>query len=655
MRNLLSLFKPSIRSLKSTLALYFIPISIVPTFSISYYAYKLFEENTKENIIRRAKAEREAIINEIDAMEGEMVNMAKIHSKQSRLVAAVRSQNNASIQGALDTLSFGAKANPLVAVRVYSVNGVFLGARKRKGAVDRIDYLSKDGLRRVKSSGETVDRFFSSESDGWVTITRLLLKDQNRLAGILEEEIHFGKSMLADLKDSRATDVVLVARDFKIFTGSLALSSAQLSQFATKSLQTQLAGVREPVELSIGDSRYSAFLFDLPAGKVKNWGYLGILLPMDAVDATLTKLKLAILYLTILLVSTALLAIMVVSNRLVRPIVYLVAAMKRVKTGRVEEIPPVDSTYEIEYLVRSFNDMTRNISVAKKTLETKLEELRDANQEIKNTQTTLVQSAKMISLGQIVAGVAHELNNPIAFIYSNMHHLSDYVQKIKTLVQNYRALKGKLPEAEKEKAEKLERDLDIDFILKDIEDLTQSCVEGANRTKEIVLGLRSFSRMDESDMRTADLHEGIRSTVKLLASDFKNRITVHEEFGDISSVECNLSQMNQIFMNLLSNAGHAISGMGEIWIRTRMNGEMVHIEIEDSGSGMDAMTMEKIFDPFFTTKKVGEGTGLGLSITYGLIQKHRGTIAVASSPGKGTRFTIQLPVKQPRVEGIQVA
>lgn len=451
--------------------------------------------------------------------------------------------------------------------------------------------------------------------------------------------------------------MVLVARDFKIFTGSLALSSAQLSQFATKSLQTQLAGVREPVELSIGGSRYAAFLFDLPAGKVKNWGYLGILLPMSAVDATLTKLKLAILYLTILLVSTALLAIMVVSNRLVRPIVYLVAAMKRVKTGRVEEIPPVDSTYEIEYLVRSFNDMTRNISVAKKTLEAKLEELKDANQEIKNTQTTLVQSAKMISLGQIVAGVAHELNNPIAFIYSNMHHLSDYVQKIKTLVQNYRALKGKLPDHEREKADQLERDLDIDFILKDIEDLTLSCVEGANRTKEIVLGLRSFSRMDESDMRFVDLHEGIKSTVKLLASDFKNRITVHEELGDLPQVECNLSQMNQVFMNLLSNAGHAISGKGDIWIRTRLNGQFVDIEIEDSGSGMDQTTLEKIFDPFFTTKKVGEGTGLGLSITYGIIQKHRGTISVQSEPSRGTRFLIRLPIKQPASDagGVQVA
>ena len=652
MRKILSLIKPSTRSLKTTLAFYFIPISIIPTFSISFYAYKLFEESTKENIVRQGKAEREAIINEIDSVEAEMVAAAKVHSKNSRLAGSLRTQNKERIQSSLDMLGLGPRTNPLVAIRVYSPDGNFLGARKRKGIVDRVDYLSREGLRKVKVSGETVERYFLSESEGWVTIIRFLLKDSNRIAGVLEEEIHFGKTALTELKERRQVDVVLVARDFKMFSASLALSSPQMSQFATKALQKQLAGSREPVNLSIGDSRYAAFLFDLPAGKVKNWGYLGVLVPLSTVDATLNKLKLAILYLTILLVSTALLAIMVVSNRLVRPIVYLVAAMKRVKTGRVEEIPPVDSTYEIEYLVRSFNDMTRNVSAAKKTLELKLEELRKANQEIKNTQTTLVQSAKMISLGQIVAGVAHELNNPIAFIYSNMHHLSDYIVKIKKLVLNYREMKEKLPKEEQEKAEKIERDLDVDFILKDIEDLTQSCVEGANRTKEIVLGLRSFSRMDESSFRFVDIHEGLRSTVKLLTSEFKDRITLHEEYTELPQVECNISQMNQVFLNLLSNASHAISGRGDIWVRTRLEDQNAVIEIEDSGHGMDPVTLEKVFDPFFTTKKVGEGTGLGLSITYGLVQKHHGTIEVTSEPSRGTCFIIRLPLSQPKLQEI---
>jgi two-component system NtrC family sensor kinase len=326
--------------------------------------------------------------------------------------------------------------------------------------------------------------------------------------------------------------------------------------------------------------------------------------------------------------------------------------MKRVKTGRVEQIPNIDSAYEVEYLVRSFNEMTRNVTATKRALELKLEELRKANSELKQTQATLVQSAKMISLGQIVAGVAHELNNPIAFIYSNMHHLTEYLTKINQMVTEYRASRESLPEDQKRHLEQFDKDLEIDFILKDMVDLTQSCVEGAERTKEIVLGLRTFSRMDESNFRPNDLHEGLRSTVKLLTAELKGRIEVHEEFGDLPLVEGNLSQLNQVFMNLLSNAAQAIEGKGNIWIRTRVDGSHVVIEVEDTGSGMSPETVDKIFDPFFTTKRVGQGTGLGLSIAYGLIQKHHGTITVTSSAGQGTCFTLRLPITQPVTKNV---
>jgi two-component system NtrC family sensor kinase len=253
----------------------------------------------------------------------------------------------------------------------------------------------------------------------------------------------------------------------------------------------------------------------------------------------------------------------------------------------------------------------------------------------------------MISLGQLVAGVAHELNNPIAFIYSNMHHLSEYVQKIQQWVEKCRELYPRLGDEDRRRMEELEKRLEIDFILRDMVDLTRSCVEGANRTKEIVLGLRTFSRMEESDFRMADLHEGLRSTLRLLATELKGRITVEERLAEIPLVECNLSQMNQVFMNLLSNAAQAIEGKGIIWLRTRTDGDCVVVEIEDSGCGIPPDSLGKIFDPFFTTKRVGQGTGLGLSIAYGLVQKHHGTIEVRSQVGQGTCFMIRLPVRQP--------
>jgi two-component system NtrC family sensor kinase len=338
--------------------------------------------------------------------------------------------------------------------------------------------------------------------------------------------------------------------------------------------------------------------------------------------------------------------IVVFSNRVVKPIEILVTAMKRVKTGNMEEIPASDSSYEIDYLISAFNDMIRNVSVTRRALESKLEELRKANTEIRNTQTTLVQSAKMISLGQIVAGVAHELNNPVAFIYSNMHHLSTYIEKVKRIITEYRGVRDGLSQGEKEGIEALEKELDIDFILTDMSELTNSCLDGANRTKDIVTGLRTFSRMDESVFKYTDLHEGIKSTVRLLNTEFKNRIIVHQEFGEIPEVECSPTQINQVFMNLLANAAQAIVGRGNIWIRTRVVRDSVEVQIEDSGAGMSSETVSQIFDPFFTTKKVGEGTGLGLSIAYGLIQKHNGKIDVKSQLGKGTVFTVVIPISQ---------
>ncbi len=644
MRRFLANLNYGTRSLKTTLALYFIPISLIPTLSVSYYAMKTFEETTRETLIRRSVSERDAIAAEIESLENDLVVAARLHAKSRKLIEATATKSFSQIAETVTDF------RPNLEVRIYSLQGAFLGGKSNGRENKQINYLSKEGLQKVRSKGETVERYFSQGSVGFVTLIRVLIQDKTRVYGVLEEEFHYGTEELTELKNRRQVDVVLLNRDLIPFGASFALSNEALRVFSEKAFQSVAQGVVTPSYIQIGDGRYASFLYDLNAGKQKAWGYLGVFLSMTAADATVTKLKIAIVYLTLLLALTATLAIFIVSNRLVKPIVVLVSAMKRVQTGRVEQIPSIDSTYEIEYLVRSFNDMTQNIHAAKRALETKLEELRTANQNLKTTQATLIQSAKMISLGQIVAGVAHELNNPIGFIYSNMHHLSDYLVKIRQLVQVYREDRARFTPEERARLEKIEKDLEIDYILKDMEDLTLSCVEGAKRTKEIVLGLRTFSRIDELSFREVNLHDGLHSTLKLLASDFKGRIEVHEEFEALPLVECNLSQMNQVFMNLISNAAQAIEGRGEIWIRTRLENELVAIEIQDSGSGMPPEIQAQIFDPFFTTKRVGQGTGLGLSIAYGLIQKHHGTIGVTSEVGKGTTFTIRIPLRQPASE-----
>ncbi len=630
--------RPGTRSLKTTLAIYFIPLTIVPALALSGYATKLLEESTREGLTRKAQSERDAFNSELISLEKNLLDEFQSHAGGTRLARALRAQDVDELRRLTEGYRTGLQ------VRFYTLSGKHLGSRYENDP--QVPYISSQGKQNLLRKGMTVNRFLSDK--GVVAVLRTVIRDRSFTYGILEEEYAFSQRDLLGIKARREVELALLDKDLKPIAATFAIHQGQLKNLSLSSFRTVFQPTQAPLSLQLGDARYAAFLFDLPSAitREKGMGHYAIFLSMTGSDSVISKLKLAMVYVTSLLVLLALLLSFIFSRRLVRPIESLVYAMKRVKTGRTEQIPTTDAPYEIEYLVRSFNEMTRNISAAKRTLELKLEELRRANQEIKETQTHLIQSAKMISLGELVAGVAHELNNPIAFIYSNMLHMIEYVKKLKLITNEYRKALAGLPPKERDRMLALERDLEIDYILEDMVELTQSCVDGANRTKEIVLGLRTFSRMDESTFKEADLHEGLRNTLKLLSSEFKARIQVHEEFGDLPPVECNSSQMNQVFMNLISNAAQAISGKGQIWLRTRREGTHAVIEIEDSGSGMSTETMEKIFDPFFTTKKVGEGTGLGLSIAYGLIQKHQGSIQVDSRLGAGTRFTIRIPLRQ---------
>lgn len=634
-------FRPGTRSLRSTLAIYFIPITVIPALFLSYYSSWLFENSTRDNLISRARVEREAIVAELTDFEKKLVADARVHARSSSLVRAMRDQSRGRLRAIAN------RYRKHLQVRFYSPAGRFLVSRDT--ADEQIPYISKKGLFAVKSRGFTVDKFFVDT--GIKFVMRALLQDEYSLHGIIEEEYVFTNRDLGAIKGVRQVDLVLLNRDMNAVAASFALSQDAVKSISKAAFRSSFQAAQEPVPVRVGDSRFAAFLYDLtgPDGKKRGWGHFAVFLSMNATDALIGKINWAMVYVTALLVLVASLLIFIFSRRLVSPIEDIVYGMKQLKSGRMEQIPDVTSTYEIEYLVRSFNEMSRNIEAAKRTLELKLEELRRANLEIKNTQSTLIQSAKMISLGQLVAGVAHELNNPIAFIYSNMLHLTEYVEKLKEIVRAYREAQAALPESERKRLKDLEQTLEIDYILEDMVELTRSCVDGANRTKDIVLGLRTFSRMEESRFQVADIHDGLSNTVRLLVTEFKDRITIHKDFGSLPSVECSLSQLNQVFMNLISNAAQAIPEKGDIWIRTRRQGDFVEIDIEDNGAGIPPDALEKIFDPFYTTKKVGEGTGLGLSIAYGLIQKHGGSIDVDSQVGEGTLFRIRLPVRQTQV------
>jgi len=275
-------------------------------------------------------------------------------------------------------------------------------------------------------------------------------------------------------------------------------------------------------------------------------------------------------------------------------------------------------------------------------------DLTELNARLSEAKEQLVQSEKLASIGQLAAGVAHEINNPIGYVQSNLGALEQYLGDIFRILDAYEAAEPEIGPADTvEQLKTLRQQVDLAFLKDDIPLLMSESKEGITRVKKIVEDLKDFSRVDRAqEWQWTNLHQGIDSTVNIVASEVKYKADLFKEYGPIPEVECLPSQLNQVFMNLLLNAAHAIGEeRGRITVRTGLAGENVWLEFSDTGSGIPEEIRQKIFDPFFTTKPVGKGTGLGLSLSYGIIQNHDGRIEVESAAGKGSTFRIILPIK----------
>ena len=273
----------------------------------------------------------------------------------------------------------------------------------------------------------------------------------------------------------------------------------------------------------------------------------------------------------------------------------------------------------------------------------KNEKLNKAMSELKETQAMLVHAEKMRSLGELVAGITHEINNPVNFIFGNLTHLNNYSQDLMDIIDKYNEYLDLLPEEQKEEIQKMLDDKEYSYIKEDLPDLIKSCKEGTIRTRNIVMDLKNFSRSEKMTINEINVNQELDTTLNILYNKYKNKATIHKEYGELSMLDCYGGQLNQVFMNIIDNAVFAIKEKGDIYIRTKDDGKNIIIEIEDNGTGIAKENLEKIFEPFFTTKGVGEGTGLGMSITYKIIQTHAGKIDVDSEVGRGTKFTITLP------------
>ena len=295
-------------------------------------------------------------------------------------------------------------------------------------------------------------------------------------------------------------------------------------------------------------------------------------------------------------------------------------------------------------VVRRLEEQIRELTRTNNDLE---QTIKEKVNELDSTHALLLQSEKMAAIGQLAAGVAHEINNPIGYIGSNLHTLGEYAQDVFRLVNAYEKLETALPEGDKQLSEiaALKKEIAWEGLNSEVSELLEECEEGLTHVKQIVSDLKDFSRAGDNKVLWVNINNNIDSTLNIVNNEIKYKAELVKHYGELPDIKCVPEQINQVIMNLLVNAAQAIEQHGTITISTGVDEDYVWFEVADTGVGIDEENIEKLFEPFFTTKPVGQGTGLGLSVSFGIIQKHHGRIEVSANPGQGASFKVFLPIQ----------
>lgn len=620
-----------------------------------YFLFK-FEKALENEVVQRLKnngREIDTIISDYysdlyDTRDDLLLKPDVMNYFTTQNVDNFRTYSNSWLQKSVGAVSFYTKEGQLIlsafkdekkSIRYFSLNNekVQLNDRYLKYLSDKNDIAfvdpNKDKLTLILFS-----KVISKPSAAQTT---------PQLVGYVEQSIDLSEEFLQRIKSKLKIESILLSESSSAATAggvgektNLNLISASRSYFKKIPIPVSTS-TDQLINYEYQEQRYGFILYPVSWGRSKF--YVGLGDVRQDSEALLNNIRFA--FITVISVVAVLLfiTILLTTNWFLKPVNKLINGLRAFDSSeQILQIPVTNQT-EVGLLTQAFNEMSYKIYRTRADLKKKIKELEVANTELKEAQTKLVHSAKMTSLGQLVAGVAHELNNPIGFIFSNTAHLKEYSDKLFELID--------LVETHPEQMQDKKIEIEYDYIKNDLPRLIKSCQDGAQRTRDIVLGLRNFSRLEEAQLKEIDIKESLTTTLELLSGEIKNRIQIHTQFDPLPKVLCFASQINQVFMNILSNAVQAVQGQGQIWITAIPlkvgNGQVgkIQISIQDSGIGMDPQTLEKIFEPFFTTKGVGQGTGLGLSISYGIIQNHGGEIHARSQKNVGTEFTVILPVK----------
>lgn len=297
---------------------------------------------------------------------------------------------------------------------------------------------------------------------------------------------------------------------------------------------------------------------------------------------------------------------------------------------------------DLQRTVAEATQLSASMEFKNAQIERQRKDLDKAYSDLKTAQSQMLQREKMASIGQLAAGVAHEINNPIGFVTSNLRSLSKYTKRFSSYIKQLEAALKDRPEWDALKVER--QKIKLDFLLEDTQELIDESLDGSERVSKIVQNLKTFSRVDQAGEQDVDLNECLESTIAIVWNELKYKATLEKDYGELPDLTCNPQELTQVFTNILVNAAQAIQKSGEIKISTHCSGETIIVAIQDNGCGIGKEHLGKIFEPFFTTKDVGQGTGLGMSISYDIVKKHGGDIQVKSTVGAGTCFTLTFPL-----------